>query len=386
MNNFVYYNPVKVYFGNGQIAKLSKEIPQNANLLVLYGGGSIKKNGVYDEVMSALDGYNVLTFGGIEPNPTYETLMKAVDLIHDKSVDYLLAVGGGSVIDGVKFIAAAAKYQDGDPWDILAKGGKIKDALPFGTVLTLPATGSEVNSNAVVSRAALKEKLAFGHPLVFPKFSVLDPRVVASLPERQLRNGIVDAFVHVMEQYLTYPVDAELQDRWMESVLLTLKETGPKVLVEPDNYDHAANLMWEASMALSGIIKVGCPEDWSTHMIGHELTALHGVDHAASLAIVLPAVMHEMREEKKAKLLQYAKRVWSIESGSNEEIIQQAIAKTEAFFIDLGMKVRLADYNIGENTIDEIENRFSHRPGFNALSETASLTPHRVRKLLHTRL
>ncbi len=386
MNNFVYYNPVKILFGAGQIEKLSKEIPSDAKVLMLYGGGSIKSNGIYDQVKIALENFAMTEFGGIEPNPTYETLMKAVQVVNDKNIDFLLAVGGGSVIDGTKFVAAAAKYQGDDPWDMLTKGAEVKDALPLGTVLTLPATGSEVNGNAVISRKSIREKLAFGHSRLFPVFSVLDPHVVASLPERQIRNGIVDAYIHVIEQYLTYPVHAELQDRWAESILKSLIKVGPEVLKAPDNYHNAANLMWLASMALGGIIKVGCPEDWSTHMIGHELTAMHGVDHALSLAIVLPGVMEEMREEKREKLLQYADRIWGIQSGDNGQRIDEAIKQTNYFFQRLGMKTRLSDHNIGKDTISEIQKRFKSRPGFDALSETGTLTPDRVKALLESRL
>jgi NADP-dependent alcohol dehydrogenase len=386
MNNFVYYNPVKILFGAGQIEKISKEIPSEAKILMLYGGGSIKSNGVYDQVKIALEDFDLTEFGGIEPNPTYETLMEAVKIVNEKNIDFLLAVGGGSVIDGTKFVAAAAKYQGDDPWDLLSKGAKVKDAVSLATVLTLPATGSEVNGNSVISRKSTQEKLAFGHPRLFPVFSVLDPQVVASLPERQVRNGIVDAYIHVIEQYLTYPVHAELQDKWAESILTSLIEIGPEVLKSPDNYHHAANLMWLASMALGGIIKVGCPEDWSTHMIGHELTAMHGVDHALSLAIVLPGVMDEMREEKREKLLQYAERIWGIRAGDDDERIDEAIKQTNYFFQRLGMETRLSDHNIGHETIDEIQKRFESRPGFDALSETETLTPERVKTLLESRL
>ena len=300
MNNFVFYNPVKVLFGAGMIEKLTKEIPAKAKVMILYGGGSIKKNGVYDQVIAALEGHSFIEFSGIEPNPEYTTLMKAVDEIRKNNVDFLLAVGGGSVIDGVKFISAAVNFEGDDAWEILSKRKKFTNTIPFGTVLTLPATGSEMNPNSVISRKEIKEKLAFGHPSLYPKFSILDPHVVASLPKKQIRNGIIDAFVHVIEQYLTIPMNAEIQDRWAEAVLSALIETGPKVINEPDNYHHAANLMWEATNALNGIINMGVLEDWSTHMIGHELTAIHGLDHAETLAIVLPGVMNEMRLDRKS--------------------------------------------------------------------------------------
>ncbi|MFO7880235.1 MAG: iron-containing alcohol dehydrogenase [Bacteroidota bacterium] len=387
MENFTFYNPVKIIFGKGKIAKVSDEIPENAKVMMLYGGGSIKKNGIYDQVKEALKGHDVSEFGGIEANPEYETLMKAVEQIKKENTDFLLAVGGGSVIDGTKFIAAAAKYQGEDPWHLLSQGEKVKKALPLGTVLTLPATGSEMNANAVISRKSRKEKLPFGHPRLFPEFSVLDPEVVYSLPGRQVRNGIVDAFVHTIEQYLTYPVDAKIQDRWAEGVLQSLLETGPAIMKNQKNYKHAANLMWEATVALNGILKVGMPEDWSTHMIGHELTALHGIDHAETLAIVLPGVMQEMRHEKSEKILQYANRVWNDCCGENDDTtIKDAIDKTENFFRSLGMKTRLSEHGVGPDTILEIEKRFSKRPGFDALGERENLSPDRVKKLLESRL
>ncbi|MFP4663440.1 MAG: iron-containing alcohol dehydrogenase [Bacteroidales bacterium] len=387
MENFTFYNPVKIIFGKGRISKIADEIPENARVMMLYGGGSIKKNGIYDQVKEALKRHDVSEFGGIEANPEYETLMKAVEQIKKENADFLLAVGGGSVIDGTKFIAAAAKYQGEDPWHLLSKGEKVKKALPLGTVLTLPATGSEMNANAVISRKSRKEKLPFGHPRLFPEFSVLDPEVVYSLPGRQVRNGIVDAFVHTIEQYLTYPVDAKIQDRWAEGVLQSLLETGPAIMKNQKNYKHAANLMWEATVALNGILKVGMPEDWSTHMIGHELTALHGIDHAETLAIVLPGVMQEMRHEKAEKILQYAGRVWNDCCGENDDTtIKNAIDKTENFFRSLGMKTRLSEHGVGPDTILEIEKRFNKRPGFDALGERENLSPDRVRKLLESRL
>ncbi|MGC9332353.1 MAG: iron-containing alcohol dehydrogenase [Bacteroidales bacterium] len=387
MENFVFYNPVKVIFGKGEIARVAKEIPTHSKVMVLYGGGSIKKNFVYDAVKDALKNHDWLEFGGIEPNPKYETLMRAVDIIQKEKVDFLLAAGGGSVIDGTKFVAAASKYEGEDPWDMLGKAEKVKAALPLGVVLTIPATGSEMNSTAVISRNSTKEKLSLSHSLLFPQFSVLDPEVVYSLPEKQVQNGIVDAYVHVLEQYLTYPVHAEVQDRWAEGILKALMDTGPKVLHDQKNYDNAANLMWEATMALNGILRCGVPEDWSTHMIGHEITALHGIDHAETLAMVLPGVMQEMREEKSEKLLQFAGRVMNIRDYiPKDKRIDQVIDKTEQFFKSMGMQTRLSDHGINMNTIDEIEKRFSQRMGFGALGEHKNLNPTHVRKLLESRL
>jgi len=353
MLNFTFHNPTRVLFGEGQIQSITKGIPADARVLITYGGGSIKSNGVYEQVATALNNHTFFEFAGIEPNPTYDTLMKAVDIIKENRIDFLLAVGGGSVIDGTKFIAAAAYYEGEDPWEILAAYKPVKKALPLGVVLTLPATGSETNSGAVVTRG--KDKLTFFSSKVAPKFAVLDPTVTLSLSERQVGNGVVDAFAHTMEQYLTYPIEAKVQDRFAEGLLQTLIEEGPKALSkEKDNYKVRANIMWSASLALNGLIGAGVPQDWTTHMIGHELTALHHVDHARTLAIFLPAVMKERRAEKKEKLLQYAERVWHITDGNDDERIDAAIAKTEAFFQQMGMPIRLSDVKVDESSIEKI--------------------------------
>ena len=358
MYNFEYKNPVKIIFGKGTIPNVGDEIPAGAKVLMTYGGGSIKRNGVYDQVKNALKDVNVLEFGGIEANPHYETCMKAVDIVKNEKINFLLAVGGGSVLDATKFIAAAALYTNGDPWDILAKGAKVKAALPIGSVLTLPATGSEMNGNSVITRAATLEKKAFGSALVMPQFSILDPECVFTLPDRQVANGVVDAFVHVLEQYLTFNVNAPLQDRLAESILLTLIEEGPKVLANRTDYESAANFMWSATMALNGVIAVGVPQDWATHVIGHELTAFHGIDHGRTLAIVLPGIMNLKRENKKDKLLQFGQRIWGITEGSDDERIDAAIAKTVAFFESLGVPTTLPEYDVPVTTIDRITLRF----------------------------
>lgn len=354
MLNFEFYNPTRIIFGTDTIQRIHDFVPSDARVLMLYGGESARKNGTLDEVRTALGQREIQEFGGIEPNPSYETLMKAVELIREQKLDFLLAVGGGSVIDGTKFIAAAVNYV-GDEWQILeTHGAKITQALPFGSVLTLPATGSEMNSGGVVTRKSTQTKLAFGSSHVFPQFSVLDPNKTYSLPLRQLANGVVDAFIHVMEQYLTYSVNAQVQDRFAESLLQTLIEIAPKVVEESADYDTRANLMWTATMALNGLIGAGVPQDWSTHMIGHELTALHNIDHARTLAIVLPANMQVRRAQKRDKLLQYAERVWHIVDGDEEQRIDAAIARTRAFFEDLGLPTRLADYQLGAKDIDEV--------------------------------
>lgn len=380
MENFIFYNPVKILFGKGQIANIAAEIPADARILVTYGGGSIKTNGVYDQVKLALAGRNVTEFGGIEPNPHLETLLKAVEVVRKEGIDFLLAVGGGSVLDGTKFIAAAVPFV-GDPWDILAKQASVTAAVPFGAVLTLPAIGSEMNTNSVVTKWETQEKLYFSSPLVFPRFSVLDPETTFSLPPRQISNGIVDAYTHVMEQYLTYPVNAPLQDRMAESILKTLIEEGPKTLANPQDYDARANVMWCATMALNGLIGVGVPQDWATHMIGHELTALHGLDHAQTLAIVLPSTLTIRRDRKWQKLLQYAERVWGIVDGSEETRITDAIAQTRNFFESVGVRTRLADYGVGLDTIPVIIDRFEKR-GFVALGEHQDVNPEVVEKIL----
>ncbi len=354
MLNFNFYNPTRIIFGGDTIAKINDYVPTEAKVLMLFGGESARKNGTLAEVREALGTREIHEFGGIEPNPSYETLMKAVELIREQKIDFLMAVGGGSVIDGTKFIAAAVNYT-GDTWEILeTHGTKITQALPFASVLTLPATGSEMNNGGVVTRKSTQAKLSFSSPYVFPQFSVLDPNKTFSLPTRQLANGVVDAFIHVMEQYLTYPVNAQVQDRFAEGLLQTLIEIGPKVLEDSADYDTRANLMWTASMALNGLIGAGVPQDWSTHLIGHELTALYGIDHARTLAIVLPANLQVRRQEKREKLLQYAARVWQIVEGDEEQRIDAAITRTRTFFEQLGLPTRLSDFGLGETDIEII--------------------------------
>jgi NADP-dependent alcohol dehydrogenase len=372
MQNFTFYNPTRILFGQGRIADLAREVPANARVLITYGGGSVVKTGTLAEVKAALDGYTLFEFGGIEPNPTYETLMQAVELARREKIDFLLAVGGGSVIDGTKFIAAAIPFV-GEPWDILAKRAKIGSAIAFGSVLTLPATGSEMNSGAVITKRATDDKLAFSNPKLFPRFSVLDPTKTYTLPPRQVANGVVDAFVHIVEQYLTYPVDAKVQDRFAEGLLLTLIEDGPKALQEPENYDVCANLMWTATLALNGLIGVGVPNDWATHMLGHELTALHGLDHAQTLAVVLPAMLQFRREEKRAKLLQYAERIWNLRDGDENARIDQAIERTRQFFESLQVPTRLSGYGIGKEAIPALVAQLE-RHGMSALGEHRNLT------------
>ncbi|NLZ78724.1 MAG: iron-containing alcohol dehydrogenase [Gammaproteobacteria bacterium] len=354
MLNFDFYNPTHISFGQGAIAQLDSFVPTAAKVMVLYGGQSAQRTGTLDEVKAALGERQVILFGGVEANPTYEKLMEAVLVAREQQIDFLLAVGGGSVIDGAKFVAAAVPYTD-EPWNILLSGGRdIQAALPIGTVLTLAATGSEMNNGSVITRQSLQSKLPFHSNLVFPKFSILDPAKSFTLPERQVANGIVDAFVHVMEQYLTYPVNAPVQDRFAEGLLLTLVEQGPLALSQPDDYDVRANLMWVATMALNGLIGAGVPQDWSTHLIGHELTALYGLDHAQTLAIILPSMMQERRVAKREKLLQYAERVWNLREGDDEQRIDAAIEKTRAFFETLGVKTRLHEYDLEQAAVETV--------------------------------
>lgn len=368
MQNFTLHTPTKVLFGKGQIAHLRNVIPADARVLITYGGGSAKRSGVLDQVHAALSGMHVLEFGGIEPNPSYETLMQAVEFVRNEKITFLLAVGGGSVIDGTKFIAAAADYV-GEPWHIMhTVGSDIKQAIPMGSVLTLPATGSEMNMGAVITRRSTGDKQHFFSPLVMPKFAVLDPEITYTLPERQIANGVVDAFVHTVEQYLTYPVDAKVQDRFAEGLLQTLVEEGPRALVEPQNYAVRANIMWSATMALNGLIGAGVPQDWATHMLGHELTAMHGIDHAQTLAVILPVLLQEKRIAKHAKLLQYAERVWGIHEGSDEQRIDAAIAATRKFFEQMGLKTHLRDYGLDGSTIPAMVDKLKEH-GMSKLGE-----------------
>ncbi|WP_445427869.1 iron-containing alcohol dehydrogenase [Alishewanella sp. HL-SH05] len=384
MFNFSYQNSTRILFGQDQIKQLVNLITPQQKVLLLYGGGSIKTNGVYQQVTAALQAAEVIEFSGVEPNPNFETLMRATDIVRREKIDLILAVGGGSVIDGAKFIAAAALFE-GDAWDILAKGASVEQALPIGCVLTLPATGSESNGNSVVTRYEIKQKLAFSSPWVYPQFAILDPTVTYSLPPKQVANGVVDAFVHVMEQYLTYPVNAPVQDRFAEGLLLTLIAEGPKALSDPQNYAVRANVMWAATMALNGLIGQGVPQDWATHMIGHEITALFGLDHAQTLAIVLPALMQQQRSQKREKLLQYATRVWQLQHQDEERLIDEAISHTRYFFERMGIPTRLADYGIQAEAIEQLVSKLVQH-NMLALGEHQDITPEVSRRILQLAL
>lgn len=357
MDNFSFQNTTRLIFGKGAIAGLSKQIPSGKRILITFGGGSVKKNGVYDQVIDALKGYEITEFWGIEPNPAIETLRKAIDLGKEKNVDFLLAVGGGSVIDGTKLISAGLLY-DGDAWDLVKKGYSPK-TIPLGTVLTLPATGSEMNNGAVISRHETQEKYPFYSN--FPQFSILDPETTFTLPDFQIACGLADTFVHVMEQYMTTPGQSRVMDRWAESLLSTLVEIAPKIKEDKTNYDLMADFMLTATMALNNFISMGVKADWATHMIGHELTALHGLTHGQTLAIILPGTLRVLKEQKKEKLVQYGERVWGITIGNMSDNADLAIRKTEDFFRNLGLATRLGEVNVGEDTILEIERRFNER-------------------------
>ncbi len=380
-----FYNPTRIILGTGRIAELDRHIRQDARVLVLYGGGSVERNGTLTEVKQALGQRHVQLFSGVEPNPAYETLMRAVELVRREQLDFLLAVGGGSVIDGTKFVAAAVNFA-GDPWEILLNGGtNVESALPLASVLTLPATGSEMNNGAVVTRAASKTKLPMHSDLVFPQFSILDPSKTFTLPARQVGNGVVDAFVHVIEQYLTVQGNNPVQDRFAEGLLQTLIEIGPMAVAETENEEVRANLMWVASLALNGLIGAGVPQDWATHLLGHELTALYGLDHAQTLAIVLPSMLQVRREAKRGKLLQYAARVWNIEAGSEDERIGAAIQRTREFFIAVGVPVRLSDYGLDGSCIEPVLQQLQQH-GMTELGEHQDITPEVCRQVLQLSL
>ena len=381
MNNFIFQNPTKLIFGKGQIARLSKELPKDRKILVTFGGGSVKKNGVYEQVTAALEGFDYQEFWGIEPNPKVETLRKAVEMCKRDGVDFLLAVGGGSVLDGTKLIAAAAVV-DTDAWELVCNPKLYGGTLPFASVMTLPATGSEMNRGAVISNIATGEKYAFYN--TYPQFSILDPQTTFSLPPYQVACGLADTFVHVMEQYLTATDIAPLMDRWAEGVLQTIIEVAPKVRADQTDYDAMATYMLSATMGLNGFIAMGVPQDWATHMIGHEITALTALTHGHSLVVVLPAVMDVMREQKGDKILQYGQRVWGITEGSYDERIDKTIAATEEFFRSLGLQTRLSELNIGKEVAEQIVLRFKERGTL--LGENSNIDYLTVEKILNQRL
>lgn len=389
ISNFTYFNPTKVVFGKNQISTLDQLIPSNKKVLITYGGGSVKRFGTLDKVKQALGDRVYGEFGGIEANPTFETAMKAVELVKKEGYDFLLAVGGGSVIDATKFIVAAAEFE-GDPINIFGSGigtsEPIKLALPFGTILTLPATGSEMNAGSVITFKEKQAKVSFGSEKVFPVFSILEPELTYTLPKRQLANGVIDAFVHIMEQYLTFPVGAMVQDRFSEGLLQTLIEIGPDVIDETNkDYNLRANFMWTATNALNGTLSPGVPQDWASHDLGHEITALYHIDHARTLSIVLPALLTVRKNEKYDKLLQYAERVWQITEGTDEEKVTGAIEKTKEFFARLGAPTSFKDIDLGEEVIDILVTQLESHKKI-ALSERKDQTIEISRKIYHAAL
>lgn len=376
MKNFIFQNPTKLVFGKGQIAGLNDLIPDDVNLMITYGGGSVTRNGIYDQVKAALAGRKFIEFWGIEPNPQVETLRRAIDLGKNENINYLLAVGGGSVLDGTKLIAAGIA-SDEDAWDIVLRGFAGKQ-IPFASVLTVPATGSEMNGGAVITRAGTKEKFAFGGD--YPQFSILDPEVTYSLSEHQVACGLADAYTHVLEQYLTTPGQSRLMDRWAEGILLSVIEIAPKIKENQCDYDLIADYMLAATLALNDFIRMGISQDWATHMIGHELTALHGTTHGHSLAIVMPGTLRVLKEQKHGKLLQYGKRIFGITGGSEQERVDKAIAKTEEFYRSLGLTTRLSEEKIGAETIETIAKRFNDRGV--AFGENRNVTGDVAREIL----
>jgi NADP-dependent alcohol dehydrogenase len=381
MLDFIFHNPTKVIFGKETIKLIAREIPAESKVMITYGGGSAKRHGFLGKVKAALNGYDLTEFGGIEPNPEYETLMRGLALARKKKIDFLLAVGGGSVIDGTKFMAAAIPFK-GDPALLLANSGSaIRQALPFGTVVTLPASGSEMNNRAVITRRALQIKQAIMNYFLFPRFSVLDPTTTFTLPTKFVGNGVVDTFVHVLEQYLTYPVNGKVQDRLAEGLLLMLIEEGPRALAEPENYDVRANLMWGATLGLNGLLGAGVPQDWAAHRSGYELTVLYELDHAQTLACLVPVMLKIRAGEKRQKLLQYAGRVWGINSGDEDARVNDAINKTRAFFESMGLPTCLSDYGIKSDCIPQILEKLKEHGMIN-LGERKDVTLEMMQKIL----
>jgi len=357
MNNFIFQNPTKLVFGKGQIELLPELIPDDVNLMITYGGGSVKKNGIYDQVINALKGREYTEFWGIEPNPQVETLRKAIKKGKENNINFLLAVGGGSVLDGTKLIAAGI-LSETDAWEIVLNGFTDKQ-IPYASVMTLPATGSEMNSGAVITREETQEKYSFGGG--YPQFSILDPEVTYSLPDHQIACGLADAFTHVLEQYMTTTGQSRIMDRWAEGLLLTIIDIAPKILANRKDYDLMADFMLSATLALNDFIRMGVTQDWATHMIGHELTAIHGTTHGHTLAIVMPGTLRVLKEQKHYKLLQYGERVFNITEGAENERVERAIEKTEEFYRSLGLTTRLSEEGIGKDIIDIIVKRFNNR-------------------------
>ena len=384
MYNFDFYNPTHIVFGKDRLDELDTLVPKDAKVLITYGGGSAVHSGLIDRIVKALGNRKVEQFGGIEPNPSLETCERAVAFIKEHGVDFVLAVGGGSVVDATKLIVMGATY-DGPVIDVMKAGvpevpvEMVPNPLPFGTVMTLPATGSEMNNGAVITYG--NGKFPVFSSLVFPKFSMLDPTLTFTLPEKQVKNGVIDTFVHTTEQYLTYPVEGRIQDRFSEGILKTMIEIGHITVEEPENYDIRANHVWASTLALNGLIGAGVPQDWATHLIGHELTVAYHLDHGITLAIVLPALLEVKKADKLEKLAQYATRVWHITEGTKEEKADKAIAKTREFFESLGVATHLKDYGIGVEAVDTVVKQLKDH-GMTQLGEKGDVTPEVAREIL----
>lgn len=384
MFNFDFYNPTHIVFGKDRLGELDTLVPKDAKVLITYGGGSAVRSGLIDRIVKALGNRKVEQFGGIEPNPSLETCERAVAFIKERGVDFVLAVGGGSVVDATKLIVMGATY-DGPVIEVMKAGvpevpvEMVPNPLPFGTVMTLPATGSEMNNGAVITYG--DGKFPVFSSLVFPKFSMLDPTLTFTLPEKQVKNGVIDTFVHTTEQYLTYPVEGRIQDRFSEGILKTMIEIGKETVENPENYDIRANHVWASTLALNGLIGAGVPQDWATHLIGHELTAEYHLDHGITLAIVLPALLEVKKADKLEKLAQYATRVWHITEGTNEEKADKAIAKTREFFESLGVSTHLKDYGLGEEAVDKVVKQLEDH-GMTRLGEKGDVTPDVAREIL----
>ncbi|WP_282172993.1 iron-containing alcohol dehydrogenase [Cytobacillus firmus] len=356
MQNFTFYNPTKLIFGKDQLSQLQTEIPQyGKKVLVVYGGGSIKRNGLYDKVMAELTeiGAEVFELAGVEPNPRISTVRKGVEICKNEGVDFLLAVGGGSVIDCTKAIAAGAKY-DGDAWDLVIKKAFAAEALPFGTVLTLAATGSEMNAGSVITNWETNEKYGWGSPVTFPKFSILDPVNTFTVPRNQTVYGIVDMMSHVLEHYFHLEENTDFQDRMCESLLITIMEAAPKLLENLESYEHRATILYSGTMALNGILNMGYRGDWATHNIEHAVSAVYDIPHGGGLAILFPNWMKHNLNVKPERFKQLAVRVFNVDTAgkTDEEAALEGIEKLREFWNSIGAPSRLADYDIDDSKIE----------------------------------
>ena len=359
MQNFIFFNDTKYVFGKGQIARLSELVPPKTKLLVVYGGGSVKKNGVYDQVKAALKGFEYTEFWGVHSNPDVDTVRSAAAEGLLFGAQMVLGVGGGSVADAVKFIAAAIADPFADIWD-MAKGAKAKQ-VPFACVMTMPATGSEMNNGAVLSNNATKEKLGTFRG-DYPRFSIVDPEVVRSVPLYQRANALADAYVHVLEQYVTTPGQNRILDRWAEGVLSSLREISADAMKEDPTYDTLCDYAYAMTMALNNFLRMGITQDWATHQIGHQITAYAGVTHGESLTMVWSALADTLRGQKHAKLLQYAERVLNIrakDEPDEEKRIDAALKETDAWFKSLGLATSLKEKGLGMDVVDFVEKRFN---------------------------